>query len=66
MLLFALGAVAMRGAGCTINDLADRDFDRQVARTRNRPLAAGPAGRARGVLFVARAVRWSACSCWRR
>jgi 4-hydroxybenzoate polyprenyltransferase len=40
-LLFALGAIAMRGAGCTINDMADRDLDAQVARTRNRPLAAG-------------------------
>lgn len=39
--LFALGAVAMRGAGCTINDLWDREFDRKVARTANRPLAAG-------------------------
>ncbi|GBD42538.1 4-hydroxybenzoate octaprenyltransferase [bacterium HR39] len=40
-LLFAIGAVAMRGAGCTVNDLADRDLDRRVERTRNRPLAAG-------------------------
>ena len=39
--LFALGAVAMRGAGCTINDLADRDIDTRVERTRNRPLASG-------------------------
>ena len=53
MLLFAVGAVAMRGAGCTINDLADRDFDRQVARTRNRPLAAGRIGVREAVLFVA-------------
>ena len=52
MLLFALGAVAMRGAGCTINDLADRDFDRQVARTRNRPLAAGRISAREAVLFV--------------
>ncbi len=39
--LFALGAIAMRGAGCTINDLADRDIDARVERTRNRPLASG-------------------------
>jgi 4-hydroxybenzoate polyprenyltransferase len=39
--LFALGAVAMRGAGCTLNDIADRDFDRRVARTRLRPLPSG-------------------------
>jgi 4-hydroxybenzoate polyprenyltransferase len=41
ILLFALGAVVMRGAGCTINDIADRDFDARVARTANRPLASG-------------------------
>jgi 4-hydroxybenzoate polyprenyltransferase len=41
MALFAIGAVAMRGAGCTFNDIIDRDLDRQVARTRQRPLPAG-------------------------
>lgn len=51
--LFALGALAMRGAGCTINDLADRDFDRRVERTRNRPLAAGRVGTREALLFVA-------------
>ncbi|WP_376099199.1 4-hydroxybenzoate octaprenyltransferase [Roseomonas sp. CCTCC AB2023176] len=40
-LLFAIGAVAMRGAGCVVNDLWDRDLDRQVERTRGRPLASG-------------------------
>ncbi|WP_420431271.1 4-hydroxybenzoate octaprenyltransferase [Hyphobacterium sp.] len=39
-LLFALGAVAMRGAGCTYNDIVDRDLDRRVERTADRPLAA--------------------------
>ena len=39
--LFAVGSVLMRGAGCVVNDILDRDLDRQVARTRNRPLAAG-------------------------
>jgi len=39
--LFVLGTVLMRSAGCAINDFADRDFDREVARTRQRPLAAG-------------------------
>ena len=53
MALFAIGAVAMRGAGCTVNDLADREFDRQVARTRNRPLAAGRIGVREALLFVA-------------
>jgi 4-hydroxybenzoate polyprenyltransferase len=39
--LFGAGAVLLRGAGCTINDLWDRDLDRRVARTAARPLAAG-------------------------
>ncbi len=39
--LFILGAVLMRGAGCIINDMADREFDKQVERTRTRPLASG-------------------------
>jgi 4-hydroxybenzoate polyprenyltransferase len=38
---FLLGTVLMRAAGCAINDWADRDFDRHVARTRDRPLTAG-------------------------
>lgn len=38
---FAIGAFVMRGAGCTINDLWDRDFDKYVERTKARPLAAG-------------------------
>lgn len=38
---FTLGTVLMRSAGCAINDWADRDFDRHVARTRERPLTAG-------------------------
>ncbi|MGR3468389.1 MAG: 4-hydroxybenzoate octaprenyltransferase [Shimia sp.] len=37
------GAVLMRGAGCTWNDITDRDFDAQVARTRSRPLPSGAA-----------------------
>jgi 4-hydroxybenzoate polyprenyltransferase len=41
MALFALGAVVMRGAGCTLNDIADRHYDGQVARTRLRPLPSG-------------------------
>jgi 4-hydroxybenzoate polyprenyltransferase len=38
---FVLGTILMRSAGCAINDWADRDFDRHVARTRDRPLTAG-------------------------
>ncbi|MBS1196253.1 MAG: 4-hydroxybenzoate octaprenyltransferase [Proteobacteria bacterium] len=39
--VFIMGTVLMRSAGCAINDCADRKFDRQVERTRQRPLAAG-------------------------
>lgn len=39
--LFGIGALLMRGGGCTWNDILDRDFDAQVARTRDRPLPAG-------------------------
>jgi len=41
LLWFALGAWAMRGAGCVYNDIVDRDLDARVERTRNRPLASG-------------------------
>lgn len=41
LLLFLIGAVVMRGAGCTFNDIVDRDIDDKVARTRLRPLASG-------------------------
>src|SRR6202007_2707129 len=39
LVIFVLGTVAMRSAGCVINDLADRDFDPFVKRTRDRPIA---------------------------
>lgn len=41
LIVFTLGVVVMRAAGCAINDYADRDLDPQVERTRSRPLAAG-------------------------
>lgn len=44
ILWMALGAVAMRGAGCVYNDIVDRDLDRQIARTALRPLASGRIG----------------------
>ena len=39
--LFGVGAIVMRGAGCTYNDIVDRDYDGKVERSRNRPLPAG-------------------------
>jgi len=50
--LFGIGALAMRGAGCTLNDLVDRDFDAQVARTRTRPLPSGAVTPAQAVAFM--------------
>ena len=41
LVVFVLGTVLMRSAGCCINDIADRDFDRHVPRTRDRPVASG-------------------------
>src|SRR5512135_3668035 len=41
VLIFALGTVLMRSAGCAINDYADRDFDKHVQRTRERPVTSG-------------------------
>ncbi len=52
-LLFGIGAIAMRGAGCVVNDLWDRDIDRRVERTRGRPLAAGTVTPLQALWFLA-------------
>jgi 4-hydroxybenzoate polyprenyltransferase len=52
MAMFALGAVVMRGAGCTLNDIADRHYDARVARTRLRPLPSGAVGVPQAVAFL--------------
>jgi 4-hydroxybenzoate polyprenyltransferase len=52
-LLFTIGAFAMRAAGCVVNDLWDRDLDRQVERTRGRPLAAGTVTPFQALVFLA-------------
>ena len=41
MILFFLGAVFMRSAGCIVNDIVDKNFDKKVERTKNRPIASG-------------------------
>ena len=51
-LLFLLGAIIMRGAGCTLNDIADKDFDAQVARTRSRPIPSGQLSVRAAVVFL--------------
>jgi 4-hydroxybenzoate polyprenyltransferase len=50
--LFLIGAIAMRGAGCTYNDLIDRDLDAHVERTRNRPLPSGAVTPAQALMFL--------------
>ena len=51
LMVFVLGTILMRSAGCCINDVADRDFDRHVKRTANRPVTSGRIG-AREALMV--------------
>ena len=41
LVLFFLGSVLMRSAGCIVNDIADRNYDKKVLRTKNRPIASG-------------------------
>ncbi|MCG8547047.1 MAG: 4-hydroxybenzoate octaprenyltransferase [Alphaproteobacteria bacterium] len=50
--LFAVGAFVMRGAGCTWNDILDRDFDARVARTATRPIPSGAVSVPQAVLFL--------------
>ena len=51
--IFVAGTVLMRSAGCVINDYVDQDFDRHVARTKNRPLASGAVSGAEALLLAA-------------
>lgn len=51
--IFVIGVVLMRSAGCVVNDYADRDFDPHVARTRDRPLAAGKVSPKEALLLAA-------------
>lgn len=50
--LFFIGAVAMRGAGCTYNDLVDKDIDAQVERTRSRPIPSGQVSSKQAKIFL--------------
>lgn len=52
LFLYFLGAVAMRGAGCTYNDLVDHEIDMQVARTRSRPLPSGRVTHRQAKIFI--------------
>jgi len=50
--LFLIGAIAMRGAGCTFNDIVDRDFDGKVERTRSRPIPSGQVSVKQAIFFL--------------
>ncbi len=52
IVLFFVGAFAMRGAGCTWNDIVDRDLDAAVERTRSRPIPSGQVSLAQAALFL--------------
>ena len=51
LILFFLGAVLMRSAGCVVNDIVDRNFDTKVERTKNRPIASGKITVFQGTLY---------------
>ena len=53
LLLFAIGAFAMRAAGCAYNDFIDRDYDAMVARTMSRPIPSGQISPRNALIFVA-------------
>tara|TARA_B100000029_G_scaffold489676_1_gene547644 strand:- start:72 stop:935 length:864 start_codon:yes stop_codon:yes gene_type:complete len=52
LILFFLGSVLMRSAGCIINDIVDRDFDKKVQRTKKRPIASGKISIFHSFLYV--------------
>ncbi|MDO8533764.1 MAG: UbiA family prenyltransferase, partial [Xanthobacteraceae bacterium] len=52
LLLFAVGAVVMRGAGCTWNDIVDREVDARVERTRSRPIPSGQVSVGAAFVFI--------------
>ena len=51
LILFLSGSILMRSAGCIINDIVDRKFDKKVSRTKNRPIAAGKVSVFKGFIY---------------
>ena len=51
LILFLTGAILMRSAGCIINDISDRKFDKKVSRTKNRPIASGKISVTKGLIY---------------
>ena len=52
LLLFFLGSVLMRSAGCIVNDIVDKDFDKKVFRTKKRPIASGRISISKSLIYV--------------
>ena len=52
LLLFFLGSVLMRSAGCIVNDIMDEKFDKKVERTKNRPIASGRVSKELGLIYT--------------
>ena len=52
LIVFFLGSVLMRSAGCIFNDIVDKDFDKKVSRTKNRPIAAGKISVKNSMIYV--------------
>ena len=52
IILFLFGAILMRSAGCIVNDIADKEFDKKVLRTKNRPIALGKISVIRGLVYT--------------
>ena len=52
LILFFLGSVLMRSAGCIFNDIVDKDFDKKVTRTKNRPIASGRISVIHSIFYV--------------
>ena len=52
LFLFFLGSVLMRSAGCIVNDIVDKDYDRKVSRTKKRPIASGSLNKTTAWIYV--------------
>ena len=52
LFLFLLGSILMRSAGCIINDIVDKEFDKKVTRTKNRPIASGKVSIVLGLTYA--------------
>ena len=52
LILFFLGSILMRSAGCIVNDIVDKDFDKKVNRTKSRPIASGKISITRSLVYV--------------